>query len=154
MERLRNILIADDYKFDIYNRHIYFDQHLVTNDELNEWIKSDKTELNTITNGNLLFKPASQLSLKQMRSYCSFRGQQLMEAHIYDAATFLTADKMRSPFYWTKKIREKNISCEQIYTEECLTEFNWKIDSSSASWAGLYNSLGGVPEALQKSCRS
>jgi hypothetical protein len=141
-----------DYQFDLINRHIYFDQHLVTNSEVNEWIKYDESATQNLKmelRGNNLFLPASNLTLRQMQNYCSFKGKQLMLAHVFDAATFLTQEKNRSPYYWTKKNKEVDFGCDLIFTEECMTEKKWKINSTSPSWAGLYDALGGVPEVFR-----
>lgn len=143
----------EDYQFDNFNRHIYFDQHLVTNSEVNEWIKYDQTAaitgLKKEAVGNNLFLPASSLTLKQMNNYCSFKGKQLMLAHVYDAATFLTQERYRSPYYWSKKKTDTKINCEYIFSKECLAEKKWRMNSSSPTWAGLYDSLGGIAEVLR-----
>jgi hypothetical protein len=142
-----------DYRFDTFNRHIYFDQHLVTNSEINEWIIFDKGAstkgLKPVFLGNDLFLPADNLSLNQMQNYCSFKGKHLMSAQVYDAATFLTQDRNRSPYYWSKKSNEANINCELIFSKECLAAKKWKINSTPPTWAGLYDSLGGLPEVVR-----
>jgi hypothetical protein len=145
--------VKEDYQFDTFNRHIYFDQNLVTNSDINEWVKYDHTEstqgLKVETIGNNLFLPSTHLTLKQMQNYCSFKGKQLMSAHIYDAATFLTQEKTRSTYYWTKKRNDVKVSCDLVFFEECLAEKKWRANSSSPSWAGLHDSLGGVMEAFR-----
>ena len=117
---------SEDYQFDNFNRHIYFDQHMVTNSEINEWLKYDQSAatkgLVPQSLGNNLFLPAGHLTLKQMHNYCSYKGKQLMLAHFFDAATFLTQDRNRSPYYWTKKRSERDNNCEYIFSKECIQE--------------------------------
>jgi hypothetical protein len=146
---------AEDFQFDNFNQHLYFDQHLVTNSEISEWNKYDSlSDVKFQANGNNLFLPATQLTLKQMHNFCSFKGKQLMLSSLFDAATFLTQDKTRSPFYWTKKQKEQNIGCDFIYSQECLKDKKWKINSSPPSWAGLYDSMGGVFEVTRNTIDS
>lgn len=144
---------SEDFNFDTFNRHIYFDQHLVTNGEINEWIKYDdkkNTEgLKTESQGNKLFLAATHLNLKQMQNYCSFKGKQLTLAHIYDAATFFTNDNHRSPYYWTKKRLDQKFNCDLVFSEECLREKKWRLNSTAPTWSGLNDSLGGVMEAVR-----
>jgi hypothetical protein len=144
---------VEDYQFDNFNRYIYFDQHLVTNSEINEWLKFDKSAttegIKVETVGNNLFLPATNLSLKQMTNYCSYNGKQLMLAHFFDAATFFSQDRTRSPYYWTKKRNENNQSCDYIFSKDCLNLKKWRININSPSWAGLSDSLGGVTEAFR-----
>ena len=144
---------SDDYQFDNLNRQIYFDQHLVTNSDINEWIKYDTLKqtngLENVTLGDQLFLPATNLNLTQMQNYCSFKGKNLILAHIIDAASFLTSDQHRSPYYWTKKRVEQKINCDLVFSKECLAEKKYRLNSSGPSWAGLYDSLGGVMEAMR-----
>jgi hypothetical protein len=143
---------SESYQFDTFNRHIYFDRHLVTNYEINEWIKFDQVNtkgIKIVKKGNRLFLPSSNLSAKEMQNYCSFKGKQVMSAPIFDAAAFLSQEKNRSPYYWTKKKKDLQIDCGLIYSKECLDTKPWELNSSGPSWAGLYDSLGGVLEFLQ-----
>jgi hypothetical protein len=143
----------EDYQFDNFNQHLYFDQHLVTNNEVNEWIKYDRTistqGISPVLLGENLFTPAVHLTVKQMSDYCSFKGQQLMSAAIYDAATFLSRERNRSPYYWTKKSKNVELNCNLLFSKDCLSEKKWTMNYSLPSWAGLYDSLGGVMEAVR-----
>lgn len=150
---------AVDYKFDTYNRHIYLDRTLVTNWDINQWIKFGSKEMTVglfPRKGNELFLPATDLNLVQMKNYCSYQGKQLLLAHIFDAATFLPMDLKdknprilhRSPYYWTKKSKDYRPNCSLIYTKECLSEREFTLNSTSPTWAGIYEAQGGVFEVF------
>ena len=151
---------AEDYRFDNFDRHVYFDTHLVTNSEVNQWIKfgnPDFTRGLKIKSGNDLFLPATNLTYPQIENYCSFLGKQVMLAHIFDAATFLPMDlnekvprkNLRSPYYWTKKASEYKSDCNLIYSKDCLEKKPYQLNSISPSWAGLQDSMGGVFEVFR-----
>lgn len=149
-----------DYRFDNFDQQIYLDSHLVTNAEINDWIEfgnPDFTKTLKPKLGNELFTPATHLTMSQMENYCSFKGKQLMLAHLFDAATFLPMDlsekvpakNLRSPYYWTKKKSEFEASCKKIYASECLQDASFKMNQTEPTWAGLFDSMGGVFEAFR-----
>jgi hypothetical protein len=150
----------EDYRFDNFNQNIYFDRHLVTNAEINDWIEFGNPDFTKTLNpkvGNELFTPATHLTLNQMENYCSFKGKQLMLAHLFDAATFLPMDlaetvpnkNQRSPYYWTKKKSEFEASCKRFFANECLAEAPFKMNQIEPSWAGMMDSMGGVFEVFR-----
>lgn len=149
-----------DYRFDNFNRHIYLDIHLVTNAEVNDWIKfgnPDFTRGLSAKKGNDLFLPAVDLTYPQIENYCSFKGKQVLMAHFFDAATFLPMDlaetipkkNLRSPYYWTKKASEYKSDCGLIYSKDCLSKKPYQLNSTGPSWAGLHDSMGGVFEVFR-----
>jgi hypothetical protein len=151
---------AEDYRFDNFNRHIYLDVHLVTNNEVNQWIRfgnPDFTRGLDEQHGNETFLPATDLNFQQMKNYCSFKGKQIMLAHFFDAATFLPMDlaetipnkNLRSPYYWTKKKSEFKADCSLFYSKECLAKKTFQLNSISPTWAGLQDSMGGVFEVFR-----
>lgn len=151
---------VEDYRFDNFNQNIYIDRHLVMNSEINDWIdfgNPNFTEGLKKIEADELFMPSTQLTFSQMENFCSFKGKQMMQAHYFDAATFLPMDlsvvnppkNNRSPYYWTKKKSEFKEDCSLIYAEECVRKKAFKINSSNPSWAGLMDSMGGVFEAFR-----
>ncbi len=151
---------AEDYRFDNFNRHIYFDTHLVTNGDINQWVRfgnPDFTRGIKEKSGDDIFLPAVTLTFNQMENYCSFKGRQVMLAHIFDAATFLPMDleekipkrNLRSPYYWTKKASEYKADCNLIYSKDCLNKKPYTLNSTEPTWSGLRDSMGGVFEAFR-----
>ena len=151
---------GDDYRFDNFNRHIYLDNHLVTNSEVNDWIKfgnPDFTRGLKSKSGDDLFLPAVDLNYSQIENYCSFKGKQVMLAHFFDAATFLPMDlgekvpkkNLRSPYYWTKKASEYKADCNLIYSKDCVNKKGYQLNSTGPSWAGIHDSMGGVFEVFR-----
>lgn len=150
----------EDYRFDNFNQNIYVDRHLVTNDQINEWIEFGSRDLTrglVKKEGDLRFFPATELTTEQMANFCSFSGKQLLMAHIFDAATFLPMDlnelvpkkNNRSPYYWTKKKSDFKKDCNLFYANECLSKKSFQLNSTYPSWAGVLDSMGGVMEAYR-----
>jgi hypothetical protein len=149
-----------DYRFDNFNRNIYLDLHLVTNSELNDWLKFGNPDFSRgliEKTGDELFLPAIGLTYLQMENYCSFKGKQVMLAHFFDAATFLPMDlkelipnkNLRSPYYWTKKRNDYKSDCNLIYSKDCVNKKQYLINSTDPSWAGIKDSMGGVFEVFR-----
>jgi hypothetical protein len=150
----------EDYRFDNFNQNIYIDGRLVLNSEVNEWIDFGNPNF---TKGlkkeekNNLFLPATKLTFNQMQNYCSFKEKQIMQAHYFDAATFLPMDlddttpsnSKRSPYYWTKKKSEFKADCSLLFTEDCLKGHVFYMNSTGPSWAGVFDSMGGVLEVFR-----
>ncbi|MBY0415056.1 MAG: hypothetical protein K2Q18_12875, partial [Bdellovibrionales bacterium] len=151
---------GEDYRFDNFGRHIYFDSHLVTNAEVKDWIKFGNPDLTRgikSKSGNDLLLPATDLLQSQMENFCTYKGKQLMMAHVFDAATFLPMDlnektpkrNLRSPYYWTKKTNEYKPDCNLIYSKDCLAKSPYRLNSTSPTWAGMQDSMGGVFEVVR-----
>jgi len=161
--------------WDNVGRKIFVDKNLVSNRDISEWITigpSSFVEETTILRSKLtdwgdnLAAPASGLTRKQMAAYCQFRGKQLLEAHIFDAATFLPGEVataktvFRSPSPWDKRWSDSLFAqadenytennCPKAYTRECLTIAPYKnFATTSTSWSGIYFPVGGVLESLR-----
>lgn len=151
---------GEDYRFDNFDRHIYLDTHLVTNFDINMWLKfgnPDFTKGISEKKEDELFLPAVFLTYTQMESYCSYKGRQVLQAHFLDAASFLPMDlnekipkrNLRSPYYWTKKASEYKSDCKLLYSKDCLGKKEYQTNSSEPSWAGLFDTMGGVFEAVR-----
>lgn len=150
----------EDYRFDNFNQNIYIDRHLVMNSEINDWIDFGNP---SFTKGlkkkeeDELFLPATQLTYSQMENFCSFKEKQVMLAHYFDAASFMPMDmdnstpkdNKRSPYYWSKKKTDFKPDCSLIYAEECAAKKTFRLNSTSPSWAGVMDSMGGVFEAFR-----
>ncbi len=147
---------GEDFLFDNINQKIYLDKHLVTKREYQDFQKASGQISNERATGDELFLPIDNISLQDMHNYCLFKGKELMNAHIFDAATFLWNDNSpgskwlrRSAYYWTKNLKSKIESCDQVFTKECIGSHVYKINSISPSWAGLQDSMGGVMEVFK-----
>ena len=150
----------EDYRFDNFNQNIYIDRHLVMNSEINDWLdfgNPNFTKDIKKVESNQLFLPATGLNYSQMENFCSYKGKQIMQAHMFDAATFLPMDmdevfpkkNSRSPYYWTKKKSEFKEDCNLVYAKECMGKKAFRLNSASPSWAGITDSMGGIFEAFR-----
>lgn len=155
-----------DFLFDNIGSKIYFDYHLVTNADVNDWLRFQTFESETddlkirnlkIKSGDDLFLPATHLTMKQMEAYCNFKGKELLLASTFDAASFMPYDQReilpktfhRSPVYWTKKKNETTFDCRYLFHKECLSKEMYKLNSIRPTWAGMQDSMGGVFEAFR-----
>ena len=104
---------------DNFNQDIFIDKFRVTFRDIVEW----KASLRLAYKIPDTFSPpdsAFGLTLEEMKNYCSFKGKQLLQAHIWDAATYipqdisdnrkrilrkrsLSMDKKRISFLWESK---------------------------------------------------
>lgn len=129
--------------WDNVGRYIVIDKLPVRNFELELWDKSLSLK-NKFS--QVLLKPelpVTYLSQSDQELYCQSRGMQLIDAAVFDAATFYRdirnyqEEKNRSLFYFGNRWPLKN-KCQLQKTQECRNEkyqrpnFNMQI-----SWMGL-----------------
>ena len=155
--------------WDNFNQNIFIDKFQVTFRDIAEWKNAIRLPFE-IPSKSIPSDSAFGLSIKEMKNYCSFRGKQLLQAHIWDAATYIPQDirnnKKRiirkGPYPWTKKRisflwKAKNKAgfkfekkyCKKVFTRDCLSLMPFKRHSrASSSWSGVFQVLGGYPEAM------
>ncbi|WP_127716471.1 hypothetical protein [Halobacteriovorax sp. HLS] len=162
------------WTWDNMNKNIFLDKFLVSNREVNEWIETTKQD---IEKKFPLERPASSLTKKEMKKYCEFKGKTLASAKVVEAATFYPSAGSDLPgglllkydYPWTRRKKDsflyqlsegKEIEltkdhCERTYVRDCfeLTPYvNNK--TSSSSWAGIFQTLGGVFETYDNTIES
>lgn len=151
---------VEDYRFDNFNQNIYIDRHLVVNSEINDWIdfgNPNFTEGLKKIEADNLFMPATNLTYSQMENFCSFKGKQIMQAHYFDAATFLPMNiedttpskNSRAPYYWSKKKSDFKEDCTLIYAKNCLGKKRYRLNLVGPTWAGIMDPMGGVFEVFR-----
>ena len=165
--------VSLDWRWDNFDRAIYVDRYQVTNRDVAEWMDftspSNRPDIKIPQDKNLWSRPATNLTSEQMEKFCMFKSKELLEAHVFDAATFKPGDysnvrplvNLRGPWPWTTKrkdsfIYEKrenpdfNITpamCMKAYVGECPELLNWEAYNSwTPSWTGIFNVLGGYME--------
>ena len=148
----------EDWRWDNMGRHIFVDKFLVSNRDVWEWGGAgEKGDFNHFP------APAVGLDLRQMEDYCVWRGKRLMEAHIFDAASFHPGDvnnltppvSIRGHYPWSSErmvLEEaENFSpglCLRMLDQKCFErEGFWNFSTRSMSWTGMSQVLGGVMEA-------
>jgi hypothetical protein len=153
--------------WDNFRRHYFLDKFLVSNYEVAEWLgdsqRFPKKEYHL---------PNTSLKPFQMQKYCSSKGKKIMKAHLFDAASFLPPDEMKTqpiivqknPYPWTRKNSlKKNVDnyvyeegvkadsiCEELVSSECISKgyrFN-PYNDGAVTWMGIYYALGGYMEYL------
>lgn len=167
---------ADSWTWDNDGRNIYIDKSLVKFREIIEWVDYSGIKLsgNLPDDPSLWWRPASGLTEAEMRSYCAYRGKQLLESHVYDAATFFVQDYKKSfekeifpsVYHWSlrstdsflhkarkggmKKSYINRENCQRAYVYECAKIFPFNlINYQPSSWMGINDVLGGYLEAMR-----
>ena len=161
----------DNFRWDNFGQKIFIDRYLVSNRDLKVWSDLGLAPKAIQFDAGLPDNPALKLTKSQMLSYCAFRGKQLMQAHILDAASFHPMDiqnvrpksSLRNPYPWTRKkgtflnkaLNDKGSLfkkeyCKKIFTSECgETALLGASVARSRSWMGMYQVLGGQLEAVR-----
>ncbi|MCK5883207.1 MAG: hypothetical protein KAG61_05925 [Bacteriovoracaceae bacterium] len=162
---------SGDLNWDNFGQSILIDKYQVTYRDIVEWKynSTDRKQTNSIDipkSKKQWAKPAIGLSTLQMNQYCQFRGKELLQSHIYDAATFHPVDLdndrplkvVRGPYSWT--FRRKNIFehidqfnlklCTRFFVADCRGNAPYELyDTHSSSWIGMYQIQGGNMEAVR-----
>ncbi len=167
---------TDYWRWDNVGEDIYFDKYLVRFRDVVEWIdygQKGKSSIK-IPPVDRWSAPATGLTLEQMHKFCAFRGKKLMEATIYDAATFFvdTNSKMKmetivpSVYPWSFRSRDSFLfksrtgknhfiskdDCQKAFIGECRKRYNYQLDQNSpVSWSGMVESIGGQLEGMRNS---
>jgi hypothetical protein len=165
---------VNDWRWDNFDRYIYIDKFLVTNRDIIDWVDygGAPEKIKSDIGGKMLAAPATHLTKTEMAQYCSFHGKNVMQAHIYDAATFkLQADSkgldnelFRSSYPWSTKESEGFLAqalrdpqfkvsledCSKAYTLDCTELVPLQHHSKeSSSWIGIYQIMGGYLEYME-----
>jgi hypothetical protein len=161
-----------NWLWDNFDRHIYIDKYLVTNRDINEWIKTEKLNKNLIEQKKGHF-PSVGLTREEQKKFCHYKGKNLLEAHLYDASSFIPFNEdnpnpklvKKSPYPWNRDKRRsifrrtqlnayddsditKNI-CSMAYVSNCKKKYKYNpFSSNSVTWMGIYNVLGGPLESF------
>ncbi len=161
----------EDFLWDNFDYHWFIDRRQVTHREVLEWLEQTGKRLKEKVSTQLKnhYRPVGSLYPEEMRAYCQFRGKQLAQAHLLDAAFFLPGDianplpkiVFRGPYPWRrsrsgsflaqlKSEKEKKIEiehCLKIPGRECQNRLKpFEEFSSSSTWSGVFQALGGLPE--------
>jgi hypothetical protein len=157
--------------WDNFNRTIFVDRYLVTERDIRIWAHEKKVEGVKVAESPEDFpKPATHLTLAQMKNYCFDQHKHLMNAFIYDAVTFHPSDTEnpearglnQSPVPWTRKgPRDQVVSylegrvpfdvsfCSRIRSSECkespTPEFYTALFST---WMGMNQVMMGWHEVM------
>lgn len=155
--------------WDNFNRHIYVDQFMIRNQDIFEW---KTVTQQPYTSTDQPYAPATNLSLTEMKNYCSFVGSHLLQAHIYDAAAIYPKQPDESkpesitagPYPWsTKKLSEELFQyqknpkrplkvdkvCTHLMSKECALYHQTLFGNQAfSSWSGMNDLMNGVSEVF------
>lgn len=157
-----------EMEWDNVGRNIYIDKFLVSRLDINWWVSTEKKSEKYFTqNPEEWPLPALTLNLTEQEEYCAWLGKRRMEAHLYDAATFMPGS-LNQPFpdfifktwsYWERdksktfflsKDKLKEGDCTRAWVKGCAEKFPFRpFDTNSATWMGIYQTSGGEMEALK-----
>ncbi len=106
--------------------------------------------------------PLLQLTISDRIKYCQERGGQLLESHVFDAASFYpskttprgTSYKFRYP--WGREdidfSQVDKVLCEKLQAKECLSAQLIRELSrvpTGVSWSGIFYAIGSYPESFR-----
>ena len=159
------------WTWDNKTQDIFIDKFLATNLEVNQWISTTKQNLEKHFPQE---RASVNLTKNKMKEYCEFKGKRLASATVIEAATFYpTAGSylpggvlLRNDYPWTRRKKESFLyalsikkeidltkeDCSRAYTRDCfeVTPFVTH-QTSSSTWAGIFQTLGGEFEVYQNS---
>jgi len=161
-----------DIKWDNFNRLILVDKHLVTKRDFYEWKNLENKKIKPQSLEEDLSGPITDLLPGEMKSFCAFRGKQVINSLAFDASTFFPGDLgkprplkiFRSPYPWSRQRRDsflynakryadfdfKKKYCLKAYTKECMGQFKYSdFQYKANSWLGLSNVLGGKMQYME-----
>jgi hypothetical protein len=160
------------WTWDNFDKNIFIDKFLVTNREVNEWIATMKKDIEKFTPPE---NPSVYLTKDQMKDYCHFKGKTLASAQVLEAASFYpTAGSdlpggvlLMNDYPWTRRKSEsflyrlskpkfehvlKKEDCKRAYTRDCFEVMPFvNHKTTSSSWSGIFQTLGGPFEAIVNS---
>ena len=154
------------FLWDNFDRHIFIDKFYVTNQMVNEWKVVNGRAREVITDRSQWSRPALLIGSEQ-KSYCSFWGKRVMEAHLFDAASMTPGD-LKNPLAervprpqtpWQRDLSKTFLGMSRINPDYQLTPLDCQLaqvqgcnekyfSTDSVTWMGMNFSLGFYPEAL------
>lgn len=162
-----------EIQFDNFNKKIFIDKFQVRRGEVADWYF--KNNVKKTFNDSEAFLPATKLKLQEMTKFCIDHGKQILQSHLYDAATFIPFDlkdkeprkHSRGDYYWVKKnsdswifklkrAKDKSLekavnlkNCSLLYGKECTDKFLESELMYEPTWSGLYQVMGGAFEYVR-----
>ena len=143
--------------WDNFGREYFIDLFQVTVQEVNDYFLAIQQLQNLLPNQEIWNFPATHLSLDQQKSFCRFRGKELLTAMLFDAATFFKNGAedppQHSKYSWGKtdinqlSKNPKDI-CRFFLASKCLLNEENLYSPDNISWMGIYQIMGGYPESL------
>lgn len=156
--------------WDNFGQKIYIDKYYVTKKDVNEWIEAKKLNRKRVLDPMWLPFPATDLTEKERIGYCAFRGKQLLDSRVLDAASFIPDPKVnsggkvyKSPYHWTKGKRESFLfqartqnktqlsvaDCNKAYVASCQRKsMAVHFPADAVTWMGMKYPLGFYPEFI------
>lgn len=161
-----------DLRWDSFDKKIFIDKYLVTNAQVNYWIiASNEKKISLVKNKEEWAQPATRLNSEEMTKFCAFQSKQVLQAHIFDAATIYPdelSDKRpiyikKNPYPWTRKNKEsflfnmKRNKNEKLSKEDCAHAYikgcekfgpYLRKTQGNSSWIEINEILGGPLEYM------
>jgi hypothetical protein len=157
----------EDWIWDNSFQDIYIDRFLVTYNDLLHWpdlplFQNQIPHLFMKAQAHLS-APATHIPEPVMKAFCQAQGMQILQAHVFDAATFLPRtlkkhslgqSSQRGPYPWSKTLQKfvhdrLAPDCSLLFSSTCLEQKKISIHSSQdAGWIGISEILGGPLQYL------
>jgi hypothetical protein len=153
--------------WDNFHRHFFIEKFFVSKRDIKDWIEETDYQVSFSYNDPSEWpQPSTDLTRSEQIKYCQWKGGKLLEAYLFDAATFLPLNisdpygvgsslsylpwQMGKPISHEIEINEKE--CRKIYAEECEEKFKLiPFSKDSASWIGIFDVMSGIAENFHNS---
>jgi hypothetical protein len=159
-------------------RRLLIDRFPVSFADVNQWLLATRREQPTFEKDRTRWPlPANALSVVEQEAFCAWHGKRRLEAHLWDAATFLPANVERpfpafvvkSVLPWTRDRRDTFFDtakenpdwiptaadCGRVYVKECVGRFPYRPHATdNVTWMGIHHVMGGVPERVRNPIES
>lgn len=129
--------------WDNIGRYLVIDKLPVRNYELNLWEKSSQVQIKLASNLLAVEEFVSYLTQAEQKDYCSSRGMTLMEATVFDAATYYRdirnyKDKIERTYYYFGNRMPSDNKCDLQPTSECKNPLSVRPNFNlQVSWMGM-----------------
>lgn len=138
-----------DWKWDNRGQQILIDQYMVTNLEVDRWIKARKIKLASpfVLTPQSFYRQSISLNLDEMKQYCLDHGKQMLSTRVFEAATFY-----RNP-------TEYPIEKLQTFKKIFRSKYPWSAKNSSTfipqskgEWINFQHSFEYCPFIYSAEC--
>jgi len=153
-------------EWDNLDSNLFVDRFVVSNRDIREWSLATGKEVSF--DKEKLSAPSTNLTFKEMKEFCAYKGKSILKAHVLDAASFLPSDRSepeplkvkRGPYYWTKDSKQTFLAkkdkklvnkenCLYAFVKDCLAISSYDAFYLNPSWMGFNGALGGPFEAVE-----
>lgn len=142
-----------NFIWDNFNQNIFVDKYYVSNQDVLLWKQRTGQRITKKEKKLPIAAPYLTLDTELMKKYCYEQGKELLQTHIFDAASFIPNKEdnpkvvKKFPYHWSKRRTFEELECFNVYHKGCESKRSYKFyESMSTSWVGINYVLGNYME--------